>query len=92
MESENFAKQIMKLFRECGMTSGYRTSADRERPNLDRLGLTMHVKNVTQLPRDAQILKRAFDAAGIDCTVTSEQVVATAVDHFLAIRVGLRPE
>ena len=54
------------------------------------MGARFLVKDINFV--DAQILKSAFDSAGIDCCVTSEGFGSNANDKFLAVRVGPKPK
>ncbi len=55
----------------------------------DKYGLVLVAKN-TDLT-EVQILKGAFDAAGVECAVSSEGFEKGS-DGFYALRVGPKPE
>jgi hypothetical protein len=91
-EAQSYAKQLLYLFWESGIYLSdpdyYNSDAGLSR--FDKYGCAILVKEINLV--DAQILKSAFDSAGIDCTITSEGFASNANDNFLAVRVGPKPK
>ena len=87
-EAESYGKQFMKMFRDCGITINEIPEKDEDRPEFDRHGLVVLVKNVATLAPNALILTKAFDATNIIYHLTQANVERTAPDTYLALRTG----
>lgn len=90
-EAVSYAKQVLRMFVEGGvaMTDPGYYEVNNQLSRFDKYGLVLVAKN-TDLT-EVQILKGAFDAAGVECAVSSEGFEKGS-DGFYALRVGPKPE
>jgi hypothetical protein len=90
-EAESYAKQLTKMIRDSGIRINEVPDEDgQERPELDRYGLAVLVKDAGVLAPNALALTRALRAADIEHHLTNVRVGRTAPDNYLALRIGPR--
>jgi hypothetical protein len=89
-EAKSYADQVLGLLYETQVFGSNSYDRNQPAPHLDKYPCVLMAKDVNS--KNPQILKRAFDAAGIECELSSEGFGPASNRQFLLLRVGPKPK